>query len=94
MGRHIVVEIIDSNILRIEPGWKHQSQYGTLIKINGYKISKLNERQKTSIEKRLSYLVMDKCVEIRSIRKIQDSTLECDVYINGFNLADYFPDFQ
>ncbi len=93
MKRNIVVEICGPNLLKTKENWEYNGSKGNIIRVTGYKANKLSEREKITIEKRLKYLVLNKSVELRKIHRVNENILECDVYVNGLNVSEYFPDF-
>lgn len=43
---------------------------------------------------KLERLISGRQVELGSAYKVDRGRLVCDVYLNGKNLADYFPEYQ
>ena len=61
----------------------------------GYDTPEENERGYEEAKRRLSDLILNKQVDIKSAKTIDDyGRLVADVYYRGKNLADYFPEYK
>jgi endonuclease YncB( thermonuclease family) len=61
----------------------------------GYNTPEENERGYEEAKRRLSNLILNKTVDIKNAKTIDDyGRLVADVYYNGKNLADYFSEYN
>jgi hypothetical protein len=94
MSRRRVVKVVNSNTIEIEPDWLYKSQQGNLLQINGYKLPPVNSIKHETIIKRLNNLIVGKTIVMGTVLSAKNGVLHCDVFIDGYNLSDYFSDFQ
>lgn len=86
-----VTSVIDSNTIKVD-GWNWNNKEGNLVKIRGYKPP---VGQGQYLKNRLSSLVLNNHVELVNARFVydKDDIIICDVYLNGVNVAQYFPEY-
>jgi len=93
MAEFMVKEIIDGDTFAVS-GWKWQEQEGTKVRPTGYDAPELTETGGQATKDKLSKLILGKTVELRTAYKIDRGRLVCDVFYQGKNLADYFPEYK
>ena len=93
MAEFMVKEIIDGDTFAVL-GWKWQEQEGTKVRPTGYDAPELTETGGQEAKDKLSKLIFGKAVELRTAYKIDHDRLICDVFYQGKNLADYFPEYK
>ena len=92
-----VVKIINYNKIETQ-GWvinqgEENEQTGNYVEIRG--IPELsNEFDQEQAQKRLGLTLENKKVELRSAERIDSDTIQCDVFVNGTDVAKFFSDFK
>lgn len=65
------------------------------VRPTGYNTPEENERGYEETKRRLSNLILNKIVDIKNFKVIDDyGRLIADVYYNSRNLADYFSEYK
>ncbi len=93
MAEFMVKEIIDGDTFTVT-GWKWQEQEGDKVRPTGYDAPELTEPKGQAAKDKLSRLILGKTVELRTAYRIDHDRLVCDVFFEGKNLADYFPEYK
>lgn len=88
-----VEAVVDGNTLIISPPWKLDNETGDKIIATGYNPPK-SGAEAMKAEQKLSIMVQNKQIELAEPKGIERGKLVCDVYFNGMNLADYFPEYK
>ena len=86
--------IIDGDTFKASPNWEWNGQTGDTIRANGYDSPEQGEDGYESAKEKLEKLILNKDVELNNPIKITYGRLLCDVYIEGKNLADFFPEYK
>jgi endonuclease YncB( thermonuclease family) len=94
MSEFKVTLIIDGDTFDVTPEWKWNNQTGSRVRPTGYDAPELHEYGGQAAKDKLTKLILGKQVELRTAHKIDRGRLVCDVYYQGRNLADYFPEYQ
>jgi hypothetical protein len=94
MSRFKVTEILDPGTIVVSPTWKWQEDVGMSIRPTGYVCPNCPSPAYESAMKRLKNLIYGKSIELRKAYRVDQGKLVCDVFINGINLSDFFPDFK
>lgn len=94
MPTFTVSNIIDGDTFDVNPQWKWNGQQGSRVRPAGYDAPEIHVYGGQAAKIKLSRLILGKQVELRSAHKIDRGRLVCDVYFQGKNLANYFPEFQ
>ena len=94
MSVFTVTAIIDGDTFEVTPRWKWNGDTGTRVRPTGYDATELYAYGGQSAKDKLSNLILGKEVDLRTAHKIDRGRLVCDVYYQGRNLADYFPEYQ
>lgn len=95
MAEFTVSEVIDGDTFKVKNGWKWKDKTGEVIRPTGYDTPEKGEPGYEEAKKKLSNLVLNKKVDIRDVKTIDEyGRLVADVYFNGKNLADYFPEYK
>jgi endonuclease YncB( thermonuclease family) len=89
-----VSSIIDGDTFEASPGWQWNGQSGTRVRPTGYNTPELHKPGRQAARDKLTRLVLGKTVELRTAHRVDRSRLVSDVYLQGRNLADYFPEYQ
>jgi len=102
-----VEEIIDGNIVRVNPHWTVGEKSGDTVFIRGYDLKKnKSENDETFLlaneiaKMRLSCLILDKNVELKNLpyhtpESIdKEGRLKCNMYVNNKNISTFFSEFQ
>ncbi len=89
-----VTEVIDGDTFKVTPNWEWKGQSGDTVRPNGYDTPEKGERGYDQATTKLNNLILGKEVELKNPITFTYGRLLCDVYINGKNLKDYFPEYQ
>ena len=93
MESFTVEAVVDGNTIIISPPWKLDNETGDTIRAAGYNPPKSGS-EAMKAEQKLSIMVQNKQIELAEPHGIERGKLVCDVYFNGINLADYFPEYK
>ncbi|MBI5606609.1 MAG: thermonuclease family protein [Deltaproteobacteria bacterium] len=94
MATFKVSSIIDGDTFEVSPKWTWKEQTGSRVRPTGFDAPELNGLAGQAAKGKLSGLILGKQVELGSAYKVDRGRVVCDVYLNGRNLADYFPGYQ
>ena len=94
MSTFTVTTIIDGDTFEVTPNWQWNGETGTRVRPTGYDAPELGSYGGQVAKDKLSNLILGKKVDLREAHKIDRGRLVCDVFFNGRNLADYFPEYQ
>ena len=85
--------VVDGNTIIISPPWKLDEETGDTIRATGYNPPK-SGKEALKAEQKLSVMIQNKHIELDTPQGVEKGKLVCDVYYNGINLADYFPEYK
>lgn len=88
-----VEAVIDGNTFEVSPPWEFDGETGKLVQATGYAAPK-SGKGAIAAEQKLSILMQNKNVELKSPQSIESGRLLCEVYFQGINLADYFSAYK
>ncbi len=94
MPAFTVNSIIDGDTFDVSSQWQWNGQTGYRVRPTGYDAPELHAYGGQAAKDKLSGLIYGQQVELRTAYKVDRDRLVCDVYFNGRNLADYFPEYQ
>ena len=95
MSEFKVSEVIDGDTFKVANGWKWNNNTGDTVRPTGYDTPEKNEIGYEDAKERLTRLILDKTVDIKDVKTIDNyGRLVADVYYNGKNIADYFPEYK
>ena len=95
MADFIVSEIIDGDTFKVKNGWKWSEKKGDTVRPTGYDTPEKGELGYEQAKQKLKDLILGNTVDIKSAKIVdQWGRLVTDVYYNGKNLADYFPEYK
>ncbi len=89
-----VTEVIDGDTFKVTPNWEWAGQSGNTVRPNGYNTPEEGERGYDQATTKLSKLIQGKEVELNNPITFTYGRLLCDVYLNGNNLKNFFPEYQ
>lgn len=89
-----VVKVIDGDTFEVSPNWKWNNQGGNIVRANGYNAPEQGQPGYQVAKDKLTRLILGKEVELKNPIKITYGRLLCDIYYQGKNLANYFPEYQ
>ena len=89
-----VTNVIDSDTFEVSPPWRWRDQSGIRVRSTGYNTPEEGQPGYERAKERLGELILDREVELENFVDIDYDRLVCDVYFNGKNLADYFPEYK
>jgi endonuclease YncB( thermonuclease family) len=88
-----VVAVIDGNTFEVSSPWEFDGETGDRVQATGYNAPKSGKEGMAAAQK-LSILIQNKKVDLGSPHGVQRGKLVCEVYFQGVNLADYFPQYK
>ena len=95
MADFIVSEIVDGDTFKVKNGWEWNEKKGDTVRPTGYDTPEKGETGYEQAKQKLKDLILGKTVDIKSVMIVaQWGRLVADVYYNGKNLADYFPEYK
>ena len=95
MADFIVSEIVDGDTFKVKNGWKWNEKKGDIIRPTGYNTPEKGEQGYEQAKQKLKDLIWEKTVDIKNAKIVDEwGRLVADVYYNGKNLADYFPEYK
>jgi endonuclease YncB( thermonuclease family) len=89
-----VISIIDGDTFVVSPEWRWNNESGSHVRPTGYDTPEINTIQGQNARNKLQSLILSKSVQLGQAHKIDRGRLVCEVFLNGRNLADYFPEFK
>jgi len=94
MSKFKVTNVVDGDTFDVSPDWKWNGQTGSRVRPAGYDAPELSAVGGQAAKNKLSQLILGENVDLQSVHKIDRGRIVCEVFYNGKNLADYFPDYQ
>jgi endonuclease YncB( thermonuclease family) len=94
MAEFKVSTIIDGDTFDVNPTWVWNGYEGSRIRPTGYDAPEMNTLAGIAAKDKLQRLILGKNITLGAAYKLDHNRLVCDVYYNGKNLADYFPEYK
>ena len=95
MADFTVSEVVDGDTFKVKNGWEWNEKKGDTVRPTGYDTPEKGETGYEQAKQKLKDLILGKTVDIKSAKIVgQWGRLVADVYYNGKNLADYFPEYK
>lgn len=94
MNNFTVDSVIDGDTFTVKGGWKWNDQTGEAVRPTGYDTPEKGQPGYEEATKKLTNLILGKQVQLGKAVNLDHGRLVCDVFFNGKNLADYFPEYQ
>jgi endonuclease YncB( thermonuclease family) len=94
VAQFTVSNVIDGDTFEVSLQWKWNGQSGYRVRPTGYDAPELSEYGGQAAKDKLSRLISGRMVDLQTAYRVDRGRLVCDVYFNGRNLADYFPEYQ
>ena len=88
-----VKSVIDGDTFTV-PGWTWNGSSGDTVRANGYDTPEKGQPGYEQAKTKLKNLIEGEEVKLTKVIKLTYGRLLCDVYFNGKNLKDYFPEYQ
>ena len=89
-----VTKVIDGDTFEVSTNWKWDEQEGNVVRPEGYNTLEEGKPGYQEAKEKLTKLILGEEVELKNAIKITYGRLLCDVYYNGKNLADFFPEYK
>ena len=89
-----VKQVIDGDTFDVSPRWRWNEQTGDRVRAYDYDAPELGEPGGREAKEKLERLILGKEVELGTAHTIDRGRLVCDVFYEGKNLADYFPEYK
>jgi hypothetical protein len=91
----VIAEVLDANTFKVSPVWMWEYHKGNVVKAHGYTSPGPRKPDYQKARLKSKALVLGKEVELTNPRRLTDQEqLLCDVYVEGKNLADFFPEYH
>lgn len=94
MSQFKVVNVIDGDTFDVSPDWRLGGQTGSRIRPTGYDAPEFSTHSGKVAKEKLEQIVLGGTVQLGSAYRIDRGRLVCEVFIQGHNLADYFPEYR
>lgn len=89
-----VISVIDGDTFDVNPQWKWNGQTGSRVRPARFDAPEIYTNEGQRAKQKLEKLLLGKNVELGNAHRIDRGRIVCEVYYNGRNLADYFPEYQ
>ena len=90
-----VIEVTDGDTFKVKGNWTMGNATGNLVRPTGYNTPEKEERGYKEAKQKLTQLILNKTVDVKNIQAIdKHGRLVADIYLEGKNLADYFPEYK
>lgn len=99
MSDFTVSEVIDGDTFSVKGGWIWTKDDGTkvegvTVRPTGYNTPESGKTGFDSAKNKLEKLINGKTVTLKNPVNVSYGRLVCDVYYDGKNLSDYFPEYK
>ena len=94
MAQFKATYVVDGDTFDVSFGWVWDGNKGSRVRAAGYDAPELNTVAGRGAKDKLERLILGKYVELGNAYKFDRGRLVCDVFYNGRNLADYFPEYR
>lgn len=94
MTEFFVTEVVDGDTFKVSHNWEWNGRSGDTVRLGGYNTPEQDKPGYEEAKEKLRGLILNKWVDIRNYQTIDRGRLVADVYYNGKNLADYFPEYR
>jgi endonuclease YncB( thermonuclease family) len=95
MSEFTVSEVIDGDTFKVSGGWQWNGRKGDTVRPIRYDTPEKGEYGYGEAKQKLENLILYKNVEIKNAQAIDAwGRLIADVFYQGRNLADYFPNYK
>ena len=95
MTQFTVKEVVDGDTFSVAGGWTYKSNSGEFVRPLGYDTPEARQPGYAEAKAKLVALIQGKIVDINEVASIDVyERLLANVYYNGKNLADYFPEYR
>ena len=94
MATFKVTEVIDGDTFKVSPNWKWDERTGDTVRPAGYDAPEEGKPGYQEAKAKLQGLILREAVELKNAVSVTYGRLLCEVYVNGKNLADSFPEYQ
>lgn len=88
-----VTRIIDGDTFEVSPKWNWNGHPGNIVRPVGYDAPEKGEAGFQKAKDKLADLILDKEVELKNPKALSYGRLVCEVYVDGLNLAAFFPEY-
>lgn len=89
-----VVEVIDGDTFRVQPTWNWKGHSGDRVRPIGWDAPERGQPGYLTAKSKLTELILGRTVDLRSPVRISYDRLLCEVYLEGKNIASFFPAYR
>lgn len=99
MAKFTVAQVLDGDTFTVKERWSFTKSDGTkvtgdTVRPTGYNTPELGKPGSGETTLKLLNLLKGRMVELKNVVNISYGRIVCDVYLDGKNLADYFPEYK
>lgn len=89
-----VVEKIEGDTFKLESNWTWKKEKGDIVRPIGYNTPEKGHPDYQKLTEKLKRLLLNKMVELKNCVRIDRGRLVCSVYLDGKDIAIFFPEYQ
>ena len=89
-----VTNVIDDNTFEVLPPWTWGDKSGIRVRPSGYNTPEGGKQGYQKANEKLRNLLLGKDVELKNFVDVDYDRLVCDVFFDGQNLLDIFPEYK
>jgi endonuclease YncB( thermonuclease family) len=86
--------VIDGDTFTVVGGWVWGDEKGDTIRPAGYDAPELGTPEGVKAANKLNDLIGDQIIQVGDVHTLSHGRLVCEVFYDGKNLADYFPEYK
>lgn len=88
-----VTGIVDGDTFVVSPRWEWKRETGDRVRPIGYNAPEWGKPGSQDAREKLTKILFGRQVELRNPVDIDRGRLVCEVFIDGRNVADFFPEY-
>jgi hypothetical protein len=97
MEQFKVIEVLNGDQIKVSPQWAWQGEEGDIVVVFGYTTPQKGMEGFEFAKKKLQKLIEGRMVELfrpMLFSKYGKDKLVCSVYLDGIDIANFFPEFR
>ena len=89
-----VTAVVDGDTFDVTPNWVWEGRNGCRVRPTGYDAPEIGTPGGQAARAKLERLILGMQIEFRAAHRADRGRLVSDVFLNGRNLTDYFPEYR
>lgn len=90
-----VDEVLRGDTFRVAPEWLWEFNEGDKVRAKGFRAPEEGHPHYEKAKKKSRDLLLGREIELQNpVDLTEEGQLLCDVYVEGRNVADYFPEYR